>query len=107
MSDLVQTSMAAPTTGNPKRDAVHARDIGALKPDQLGVDLLLPRPERSSTHLASPVPQQASADLISAGNLGDACAGLLGLSDNPQLLPRAPTPSSFNASDDLHPADCP
>ena len=64
------------------------------------------RPQNATANQTSPVPQQSSADLIPPGNLGDAGAWLLGLSDNPQLLRSAPTSSPFNPGDDLHPARC-
>jgi len=40
-------------------------------------------------------------------HLGDVCARLFSLSDNPQLLFHAPASTPLNSGDDLHPAACP
>ena len=44
------------------------------------------RHQHTTPHLASPVPQQPTADLIPPGDLGNACTRLLGLGHDPKLL---------------------
>jgi hypothetical protein len=49
-----------------------------------------------------PVPEQAAADLISLGNLGNARTGLLlGLRYDPELFLQAPTPPPLNPGDEM------
>ena len=64
------------------------------------------RPEHAASHLAPPVPQQATADLIPSGDLGNARTRLLGLRHDPKLFLEAPTAPPLNPGDDLHLAGC-
>src|SRR4051794_7744705 len=62
-----------------------------------------PFPQRALPHLAAPREQQAGIQIIAGSNIANACAWLVGLSDDPQLLrdrPAAPALPTHNDFDD-------
>jgi len=65
------------------------------------------RLENAPPHLAPPVPQQPTADVLSSSDLVDPwTARLLHLRDDPKLFRQAPAPPPFNSGDNLHAAAC-